>query len=102
VAGHCALVMTITTYAMAKVIGRIVRHPQAPKETPWFWTIIAEGRKRSLSDRGYAVSREQAMAQFRAQWSCDDLGCHRVADLPKPPMPGFIVRCVRCNLGRLE
>jgi hypothetical protein len=41
-----------------KVIGRIVRHPQAPKKAPWFWTIIAEGRKRSLSDRGYAVSRE--------------------------------------------
>ena len=117
-AGHCALVNmdSETTFVLVrtnkscgggdddydvcdgeKVIGRIVRHPQAPKEAPWFWTIIAEGRKRSLSDRGYAVSREQAMAQFRAQWSRDDLVCHRVADLPKPPMPGFIVRCVRCN-----
>ena len=26
-----------------KIIGRIVRHPQAPMETPWFWVIIAEG-----------------------------------------------------------
>src|SRR5215510_12938172 len=46
-----------------KVIGRIVRHLQAPKKAPCFWAIIAEGRKRSLSDRGYAVSREQAMAR---------------------------------------
>jgi hypothetical protein len=34
-----------------------VRHPQAPMEAPWFWVIVAKGRKRSLSDRGYAVSR---------------------------------------------
>jgi hypothetical protein len=45
-----------------KVIGRIVRHPQAPMEAPGFWVIIAQSRKRSLSD-----SREQAMAQFRTQ-----------------------------------
>jgi hypothetical protein len=29
-----------------KVIGRIVRHPQAPMEAPWFWVIVAQGRKR--------------------------------------------------------
>ena len=75
----------------------VVRHPQAPMEAPWFWVIIAQGGKRSLSDRGYAVSREQAMAQFRTQWFRDDLVCHRVADLPTPPMPAFIVRCVQCN-----
>jgi hypothetical protein len=80
-----------------KVIGRIVRHPQAPMEAPWFWVIIAQGRKRSLSDRGYAVSREQALAQFRARWTLDDLVCHRVVDLPTPSMPAFIARCVRCN-----
>jgi hypothetical protein len=71
--------------------------PQAPMEAPWFWVIVAQGRKRSLSDRGYAVSREQAIAQFRTQWSRDDLVCHRVAELPTPPMPAFIVRCVQCN-----
>jgi len=80
-----------------KVVGRIVRHPQAPMEAPWFWVIVAQGRKRSLSDRGYAVSREQAIAQFRTQWSSDDLVCHRVAELPIPPMPAFIVRCAHCN-----
>ena len=26
-----------------KIIGRIVRHPQAPMEVPWFWVITAEG-----------------------------------------------------------
>ena len=47
--------------------GRITLHPQAPKDLPWFWTITARGRKPSLEDRGYAVSREQAMADFKAQ-----------------------------------
>ena len=52
-----------------KVIGRIVRHPQAPMEAPWFWAITTEGLSRSwLADRGYAVSREHALAQFRARW----------------------------------
>jgi hypothetical protein len=77
-----------------KIVGRIVRHPQAPKEAPWFWAIVAQDRKRSLADRGYAASREQAIAQFRTQWSSDDLVCHRVAELPRP---AFIVRCVQCN-----
>jgi hypothetical protein len=36
-------------------------HPQALKDRPWFWTITARGRLPSLSDRGYAASREQAM-----------------------------------------
>jgi len=81
-----------------KVIGRIVRHPQAPMETPWFWVIIAEGLSPSwLLDRGYAVSREHALAQFRARWTLEGLVCRRVVDLPTPPMPAFIARCVRCN-----
>ena len=81
-----------------KVIGRIVRHPQAPMEAPWFWVIKAEGLSRSwLTDRGYAVSREHALAQFRARWTLNDLVCHRVVDLPTPPMAAFIVRCVQCN-----
>ena len=81
-----------------KVIGRIVRHPQAPMEAPWFWVIEAEGLGRSwLTDRGYAVSREHALAQFRARWILNDLVCHRVVDLTTPPMAAFIARCVRCN-----
>jgi hypothetical protein len=88
-----------------KVIGRIVRHPQAPMEAPWFWVIIAQSHKRSLSDRGYAVSCEQAMAQFWTQWSRDDLVCHRVAELPTST-DARIHRSLRSvqrpNLGRLE
>ena len=81
-----------------RVIGRIVRHPQAPMEAPWFWAITTEGTGRSwLTDRGYAVSREHALAEFRGRWTLNDLVCHRVVDLPTPPMPAFIVRCVRCN-----
>ena len=51
-----------------RLVGRITLHPQAPKDQPWFWTITARGRKPSMQDRGYAVSREQAMADFKAQW----------------------------------
>ena len=80
-----------------RVIGRIVRHPQAPNEAPWFWAVTAESHKPSLTDRGYAASREDAMAQFKTQWSRDELVCHRVADVPTPHVPSFIVRCFRCN-----
>ena len=34
----------------------------------WFWTITARAPQ-SLYDRGYAVSREQAMADFKARLS---------------------------------
>ena len=80
-----------------RVIGRIVRHPQAPTEAPWFWAITAEGYKTSLADRGYAASREDAVVQLKAQWLRDDLVCRRVVDLPTPHVPSFIVRCVHCN-----
>lgn len=48
-------------------IGRIMLHPQAPEGEP-FWTITARVPQYP-HDRGYAVSREQAMADFRARWS---------------------------------
>jgi hypothetical protein len=49
-----------------RVVGRIMLHPQAPKDQPWFWTIV-EGIPHSIHNRGYAVSREQAMADFKAR-----------------------------------
>jgi len=80
-----------------RVIGRIVRHPQAARGAPWFWAITAESHRVSLADRGYAASREDAVVRFKAQWLRDDLVCPRVADLPIPNVPSFIVRCVHCN-----
>jgi hypothetical protein len=94
-----AAVMTITMCVTAtkSSVGSCTTHKRRRKHL-WFWVIIAEGRSPSwLMDRGYAVSREHALAQFRARWTLDDLVCHRVVDLPTPPMPAFIARCVRCN-----
>jgi hypothetical protein len=51
-----------------QVIGRIMRHPQAPKEQPWFWTITAREKPSSVHNRGYAATRLQAMTDFKARW----------------------------------
>jgi hypothetical protein len=40
--------------------------PHAPEGQPWFWTITARAPQ-STHDRGYAVSREHAMADFKAR-----------------------------------
>jgi hypothetical protein len=39
----------------------------APAGRRWFWTITVRVPQ-SLYDRGYASSREQAMADFKARW----------------------------------
>jgi hypothetical protein len=49
-------------------IGRILWTYAASRETPWFWTITACAPQ-STADRGYAASREQAMADFKARWN---------------------------------
>jgi hypothetical protein len=48
--------------------GRIMLHPQAPRGCPWFWTITAREKPLSVHNRGYSMTREQAMADFKAQW----------------------------------
>jgi hypothetical protein len=50
------------------VVGRIMLHPQAPKDLPWFWTITARQVPPSVHNHGYAATREQAMADFKARW----------------------------------
>jgi hypothetical protein len=51
-----------------RVVGRIMLHPQAPKDLPWFWTITAREIPPSVHNRGYSATREQAMAEFKARW----------------------------------
>jgi hypothetical protein len=51
----------------SKVVGRIMLHPQAPKALPWFWTIT-QGIASSVYNRGYAISRLQAMTDFKSRW----------------------------------
>jgi hypothetical protein len=51
------------------VVGRIMRHPQAPEEQPWLWTITAREQMPSVYNRGYAASREQAMRYFKARYT---------------------------------
>jgi hypothetical protein len=50
------------------VVGRIMLHPQAPKDQPWFWTITAREVPPSVHNRGYSATREQAMADFKARY----------------------------------
>src|SRR5215467_13591349 len=51
-----------------RVIERIMLQSQARKDRPWLWMITARARLASLSDSGYAASREQAFADFKARW----------------------------------
>jgi hypothetical protein len=50
------------------VVGRIMRHPQALEDQPWFWTITPREQPPSVYNRGYASSREQAMRYFKARY----------------------------------
>ena len=49
-----------------ELVGRITLTSQGPEGRPWFWEIT--GRPESSQNRGYAVSREQAMLEFNARW----------------------------------
>jgi len=48
-------------------VGRIVLTAQGPQGMPWLWEITA--RPESTQNRGYAVSCEQAMREFKARWA---------------------------------
>ncbi len=48
-------------------VGRIMRTHHAPADQPWFWTITVRAPQ-GPTDRGYAASRDEAMAKFKAAW----------------------------------
>jgi hypothetical protein len=52
-----------------RVVDRIMLHPQAPNDKPWFWTITAREIPPSVHNRGYSATREQAMAEFKTRWA---------------------------------
>jgi hypothetical protein len=52
-------------------IGSINAPPASTRGHPWLWMITARVPQ-SMHDRGYAASREQAMADFKARWLGND------------------------------
>jgi hypothetical protein len=50
----------------AHCVGHIMRTHRAPQGKPWFWTIFA--LPSNMPDRGYAATREQAIADIEALW----------------------------------
>ena len=52
-----------------KVLGRIMRHPQAPDIHPWLWTITAREILPSFHNHGYSGTRDQAVTDFKTRWA---------------------------------
>ena len=56
-------------YDGERIVGRIFRAEAGhPAETPWMWTIVFHERRPTGPHQGFAVSREEAMAAFKASW----------------------------------
>ena len=53
--------------AEGKVVGRIFRAPQSPQGRSWFWAITVYVPQQP-TQRGYAATRDEAKAAFKAAW----------------------------------
>jgi hypothetical protein len=52
--------------AHGEVVGRIFKAMTSPHERPWFWAITVRTQERTA--RGYAATREDAMAALTKTW----------------------------------
>ena len=41
----------------------------APLDRRWFWSLFRGHGPQSPTDKGYAVTREEAMAAFKGAWT---------------------------------
>lgn len=51
-----------------EVVGRIMLTRAASRDTPWFWSIFRGHGPQPQADKGYAGTREAAMAAFKTAW----------------------------------
>ena len=77
-----------------RIIGRIVMRACSPKGRPWVWTITAREQAPSFSknNHGYSESREQAMKEIQAQYSCVEF--HRLVSLCSGTQRAVQVRAI--------
>ena len=52
-----------------RCIGRIFLSPASPPDCNWMWTITDRYYPPSIHSHDYSATREQAMADFKAQWT---------------------------------
>jgi hypothetical protein len=52
-----------------RCVGSIFLSPASPADRNWMWTITARDYPRSIHNRGYSATREDAMKDLKLQWS---------------------------------